>query len=179
MSFKNMKAVAFSTALVVSTLSSLANAREYKIGDLTVNHPIARASAPGARVGGGYVKIHNNGTTADRLIGGEAAFAGKVEIHEMKMENNIMRMRPLEDGLVIPAGGMVTLAPGTNHIMFMKLREPLKQGAEHKATLIFEKAGRIEVTFQIKSIAETLKLKGAQKLDHSKMNHGEHKHEGH
>ncbi len=177
MFFKNINAFALSAALALSTLSSIATAQEYKIGDLIIDHPIARATAPGARVGGGYVKIHNNGSTADRLTGGQAGFAGKVEIHEMKMENNIMKMKPIVGGLVIPASGIVTLAPGTNHIMFMKLSKALKEGAKHEATLTFEKAGDVKVTFQIKSIAETMKLKVSTKMDHSKMNHGDHKKE--
>lgn len=175
---KNIMPLAFSAALALFTLSSFATAKEYRIGDLVIDHPIARATAPGARVGGGYVTIYNNGSSADRLIGGQANFAGKVEVHEMKMENNVMKMKPIEGGLIIPAGGMVTLAPGANHIMFMKLSESLKAGAEHNATLSFEKAGDIEVTFQIKSIAETMKMKAAKKLNHTKMNHGGPKDEG-
>jgi copper(I)-binding protein len=179
MSLRKLKAFALSSALAVSAAASSASANEYKVGDLVIAHPIARATAPSARVGGGYVVIHNNGTSADRLIGGNAKFAGKVEIHEMKMENDVMRMKPIEGGLVIPAGEKVILAPGGNHIMFMKLSETLEQGATRKATLIFEKAGNVEVTFQIKSIAETLKLKDASKMDHSKMNHGGHKKHDH
>ena len=179
MLYRNTRAIALSLALVASAFSSTTNAHEYKVGNLIIDHPVARATAPGARVGGGYVVIHNNGTEDDRLIGGQAEFAGKVEIHEMKVEDNIMKMRPISGGLIIPAGGMVTLAPGTNHIMFMNLSEGLKEGAEHKATLTFEKAGTIDVIFQIKSIADTLKLKGAKKMDHSKMNHSGHKKEDH
>jgi len=162
-----LKTLLSATAITL-TLAGSAFANEFKIGNLMIDHPVARATAPGAKVGGGYVTIKNMGNTADRLIGGSALFAGKVEIHEMKMENDIMKMKPIEGGLEIPAGGEVKLLPGGNHIMFMRLTEALEAGKPVKATLKFEKAGEAEVTFNVLTIAETMKLKGSHKM---KMNH--------
>ncbi len=152
--FKNT----FAAAILFATTST-GFAHEYKVGDLVIDHPVARETASGANVGGGYVTIKNTGSTADRLIGGSANFAGKIEIHEMKMVDQVMKMNPIEGGLEIPAGATVKLAPGGNHIMFMKLSSQLKEGEKHKATLKFEKAGGVEITFSVLSIAETLKMK--------------------
>lgn len=136
-------------------------AADYKVGDLEIVNPQARATLPGAPVSGGYMVIRNTGNAPDRLISASVDFAGKTEIHEMAMENDIMKMRELADGLEIPAGGEVVLKPGGYHVMFMKLQEQLKEGESRKATLVFEKAGPVEVEFLVENIA-TMK-----KMDHS------------
>ena len=139
-------------------------AKEIKLGDLILMNPIARATPPGAKIGGGYIMIKNNGANSDRLISGTATFAEKVEIHEMKIVDTIMKMKKLEDGLEIPAGAIVKLQPGGYHIMFIRLKEGLKVNSVRKVTLTFEKAGKIELLFQVKSIAETMKLGKKMKM---------------
>lgn len=146
----------FSSAL---SITGVAYSAETKIGDLIIEHPTLRATLPGAKVGAGYLVITNNGSSEDRLIGGNASFSGKTEIHEMAMVDQVMKMRQLKDGLSISAGSTEKLAPGGNHIMFMKLKTPLKKGDKHKVTLEFEHAGTVELTFVVKSIADTMKLK--------------------
>ena len=89
--------------------------------------------------------ITNKGTTADRLIAARSATSAKVEIHEMKMDGNVMRMRELDKGLEIPPGATVTLKPGGYHIMFMELKAPFAKDAKVPVTLVFEKAGSIDV----------------------------------
>ncbi|NKB50894.1 MAG: copper chaperone PCu(A)C [Rhizobiaceae bacterium] len=149
----------FVGAALFAVMATTALADGIMLGELKIMHPILRATAPGANVGAGYISITNTGNSADRLVGGAAEFAGKLELHEMKMENQVMKMKPLENGVSIPAGATIKLKPGGNHLMFMKLNTALKEGEEHKATLIFEKAGEKEFTFKVKSIAETLKMK--------------------
>jgi hypothetical protein len=127
-------------------------AHEYKLNHLVLSHPWSRATPPGAKVGGGFVVIANSGAEADRLLKAEAAFAGKVELHEMKVENGVMTMRPLANGIEIPAGGEAALKPGGLHVMFMDLKEPLKEGEMRKARLVFEKAGAIEVEFKVEAV---------------------------
>ncbi len=154
--------------VVIFLFSILTNftaiAQEVSVGDLLLKNPIARATPPGAKVGGGYILITNNGTTPDKLIGGLAPFAGKIEIHEMKVSDGIMRMKHMESGLTIPPGETVHLIPGGYHIMFMQLKQALIKGANHKVTLSFEKAGNVDITFNIKSIGETLKLRKKMKM---------------
>lgn len=82
-------AVFCAACLLISPLA----AHDYKIGDLKIDHPWTRATPGGARVAGGFMTITNTGAQPDRLIGGSAVPAGIFEVHEMKMEGNVMKMR--------------------------------------------------------------------------------------
>ena len=111
-----------------------------------------RATPGGAKIGGGYLTIENKGAAPDRLIGGSADFAGKVEVHEMAMNNGVMTMRPLERGLAIEPGKTVKLAPGGYHLMMFDLKSPLKQGDKAPVTLQFEKAGKVSLSLEVEGI---------------------------
>lgn len=148
-------------ALALSTASLFA--ADYKIGDLELTAPYARATLPGAPVSGGYLTIRNTGQSADRLVGGAADFAGKLEIHEMMMDGEVMKMREVDSGLEIPAGGEVVLKPGGYHIMFMKLEGQMKEGEKRAATLTFENAGDVTVEFDVKHIKPGQMHHGAMK----------------
>lgn len=139
---------------------------------IELSEPWTRATPPSAQVAGGYIMISNTGKMADRLIGGSAAFAERVEIHEMSMVNDVMKMRPLEAGLEIAPGDMATLQPGGYHLMFMGLKEGLKAGEMHQVTLTFEHAGDIEAMF---SVAEM----GAQSSGHQDHMSGDNHMQGH
>lgn len=143
----HIRAALCASLLVFSSLSSLAH--DYKIGDLKIVHPWARATPGGAKVGGGFMTITNNGTLPDRLIGGTALVSNNFEVHEMKMEGNVMKMRALDKGLEIKPGQTVELKPGSYHVMFIDLKSPLKEGETVKGTLVFERAGTIEVEYKI------------------------------
>jgi hypothetical protein len=123
-----------------------------KFGDLVLSGIWTRATPRGAKVAIGALKITNNGKEADRLIGGTASVAGRFEIHEMSMEGNIMKMRPVAGGLQIKPGATVELKPGGYHVMFMDLKEPFFEGQSIKSTLHFEKAGKIDVSFAVRGI---------------------------
>jgi copper(I)-binding protein len=140
---------AFGLALLSS---SLALAEHVKIGNLIIAAPYVRAMVPGAPVGGGYMTITNTGNADDRLVAASSPRAATVQIHEMKMDNDVMIMRELADGLVIPAGKTVELKPGGYHVMFMKVAEPFLQGQTVRATLRFEKAGSVDIDFPVGSI---------------------------
>src|SRR5581483_7230989 len=88
-------------AALLMLMPMLAAAHEYRAGTLLIEHPWARATPKGAEVGGGYMKVVNEGKQADRLIGASLALAQKTEIHAMKMENGVMQMRPATQGLEI------------------------------------------------------------------------------
>ena len=152
-------------------LAGSAIAHEYKTADLIINHPVARATPVNAPVSGGYMTITNNGTEADRLVSVAADFAQEVQIHEMSMQGDVMKMRQLEAGIEIPAGGKVMLQPGGFHIMFMKLDKQLKEGEKYDATLIFEKAGSLEVTLNVESL---IAIKQALGDDHMNMDKKSH-----
>jgi uncharacterized protein YcnI/copper(I)-binding protein len=127
----------------------------FKVGDLIVASPWTRATPGGAKIAGGYLKVTNNGKSADRLVGATSVIADRIEIHEMSMNDGVMKMRQLADGLTIKPGETVELKPGGFHMMFMDIKQPLKQGDVVKATLTFEKAGKLDVSFNVNSIGAT------------------------
>ena len=129
--------------------SHVVHAHDYTLGDLKIGHPWSRATPPSARVGAGYLTIANRGGAPDRLLSAVSSAAGRVEIHEMKMDAGVMRMRELAQGLALPAGETVALRPGGYHLMLMELRAPLREGSHVPVTLVFERAGRIEVDLKI------------------------------
>ena len=137
------------TAVAITVLAAPARAEEVKAGDLVITQAWTRATPNGAKIGGGYVTIENKGTTPDRLVGGAGDIAGKVEIHEMAMDNGVMKMRPIDKGLTIEPGKTVKLAPGGYHLMMFDLKAPLKQGDKVPVTLQFEKAGKVSVTLDV------------------------------
>lgn len=141
-----------SWALVALLLVGVAEARDYRTANLEIMTPWARATAPTAPAGGGFVVIKNTGPTADRLVSARSAIAETVQVHEMKMDGNVMRMRELESGLEIPAGATVSLAPGGFHLMLMGLKQPLRQGSTVPVTLVFEKAGSIDIELAVEGL---------------------------
>jgi len=137
--------------LVGSTLPGLA--ADTTIGDLTITGAFTRATLPNAPVGGAYLTITNGGTADDRLVSASTPAAGVTQIHEMKMDGDVMKMNELPDGLVIPAGQSVALEPGGYHLMLMQLTGPLVEGTTVPVTLTFEKAGSVEVEVEVGGIA--------------------------
>jgi len=121
-------------------------------GVVHVAQPWARATPPGAKVAGAFAVIENHGSTPDRLVSATAEIAGRVEIHEMAVTDGVMTMRPLPDGLPVPADGSVELKPGSYHLMLMDLAGPLKDGEHIAGTFTFEKAGTVPVEFVVAPI---------------------------
>jgi copper(I)-binding protein len=136
----------------LAALAAPASAHDYKIGSLHIVHPWARATPKGATVGGGYMKITNSGSAPDRLISGSTPVAERFEVHEMSMDNGVMRMRMLKDGLEIKPGETVELKPGSLHVMMVNLKQPIQEGQRFKGTLVFEKAGTVEVEYAIEPV---------------------------
>jgi hypothetical protein len=119
------------------------------VGDLSLTGPFTRATLPSAMAGGGFLAITNNGAEADRLVAAASPVAKMVQLHEMKMEGDQMKMARKEDGIEIPAGETVMLAPGGLHIMFMGLNTQFVEGETVPVTLTFEKAGTVEIDLQV------------------------------
>lgn len=147
-------AAAMAALTLVALVATAASAAE-RVGDLVIDTPWTRATPPAANVAAGYLTITNTGATADRLIGGSAPFAGRVEIHEMAMDDGVMRMRELDRGLAVPPGETVNLEPGGFHVMFMELGEPLAAGTTVRATLRFEQAGAVDLAFPVAPLGAT------------------------
>jgi hypothetical protein len=156
---------AVSTLFALTALFALSGAAMAHDGPIHVEHAFARASAsPVAKTGAAYVTITNKGDTADRLIGVEGDAAKMLQIHTTEMTNGVMSMKEVEGGLEVPAGGMIKLEPGGNHVMMMGLKAPLVEGETLPLTLVFEKAGKVEI--EVPVMAPGAMMGG---MDHSSM----------
>lgn len=129
----------------------LACSRQFTAGAITVVEPWSRATPGGAAVGAAYMVIKNNGGTAIKLVGGATSAADRVEVHTMTMEGDVMRMRPVVDGLEIPAGGAIELKPGANHLMLIGLKKKLTEGESIPLTLTFEPAASVDVEVMVEA----------------------------
>ncbi|MGE7368874.1 copper chaperone PCu(A)C [Neorhizobium sp. NPDC001467] len=145
------KTQALFVLLALLTVSPAA-AHDYAVGQIEIGHPYARAMVPVAKVGGGYLKITNKGP-ADRLLSATSDRAGSVEFHTMKMNGTVMEMRALPSGIAVPANATIELKPGADHVMFMNVAKPFRQGETIRATLLFERAGRVDVEFTVGPLA--------------------------
>lgn len=151
MNMKLMREVVFATALTLGSLASSvsAYAHEVKAGNLVIHHPWARQAPASADVMAGFMKIINTGTVDDRLVSVTAAIANVVQLHDMKMEGDVMKMFEVPGGIVIPAGQTVELKPKSLHLMFIGLKSEPMEGEEIKGQLMFEKAGLVDVEFEV------------------------------
>jgi periplasmic copper chaperone A len=134
--------------LALAGLLTTATAREFQLGSLKLEQPWVRPTVPGQSTGGAYLSVSNTGPAADRLLGGSSAAAARVEVHEMRMDGNVMRMRELT-ALDLPAGKRIQLAPGGLHLMLIDLKAPLKIGDKVPLKLRFEKAGEVDVMLDV------------------------------
>jgi copper(I)-binding protein len=139
-------------ALIAAVSVTSVRAEDVKAGDLVISQAWTRATPGNSKLGGGFLTIENKGSAPDKLIGVSGDVAGKIEVHEMKMDGGVMKMRPVEGGLTIDPGKTVKLAPGGYHLMMMDLKNPLKQGDKVPVTLQFEKAGNVAVTLDVEGV---------------------------
>jgi copper(I)-binding protein len=145
-------AAAISLAVIAICPALAQEHQEYKAGSVRIEAPWIRATPAGAEVAGGYMKLENTGKEPDRLIGGATSVAGKFEVHEMKMDGSVMRMRELPGGLELKPGQSVELKPGSYHLMLMDLKRQLKEGDKVKGTLVFEKAGKVDLEYTVRGM---------------------------
>jgi len=142
-------ALGFALAWPTFALSQSATANSYRSGDILIETPWSRASPGGAKVASGYMRIINTGRLPDRLVGGSADVAGGFEVHRSSISDGIARMEPVPDGLEVKPGETVELKPGGSHGMLLDLKRPLKEGETVKGTLVFERAGTIEIDYRV------------------------------
>ncbi len=131
----------------------------------TVAEPWVRSTVPGQKATGAYLQITS--ATGGKLVSASTPVAGIVEIHEMTMDGNVMKMRALPSGLDLPAGKAVALKPGGMHVMLMDLKQPLKPGDTVPLTLVVEGAGNKRETVEVNAT-----VRGAQAVPAA----SEHKH---
>jgi len=147
---RTLSKLAFAAVLI--GLAAPAFAQGANNASITVEQPYARATPAGAKTGAVYMTIDNKSGTADRLTGVSSDVADTLQIHEMKVVNNVMQMREISGGLPIPAGGSVVLKPGSYHVMLIGLKKPLTAGDKFPLTLTFAKAGTISVTVPVQAM---------------------------
>jgi len=146
-----LTALAF-LALATITALTAPYAQEVRVGPIEIVEPWTRATAPGAPNGAGFIRLTNAGSVDDRLVAAEASGVGRVELHTMTMEDGVMQMRRLDDGIALPAGETVELAPGGLHLMFMGLEAPFVEGEAVEVTLTFENAGSVTLDLPVGSV---------------------------
>ena len=154
---KNVKKQLSIFFVIFTIFIANSTAHEYKIGNLKILHPYIIGTPPGAVVAGGYMKIVNTSNQFDRLNAVVVKFAESSKIHEMKMENDVMKMREVKGGLKIPAHGSVELKQGGYHIMFMNIIKSMTAGETYEGILFFEKSGNIKVLFSVEEADFKLK----------------------
>ncbi|WP_455476045.1 copper chaperone PCu(A)C [Bartonella sp. B17] len=142
-------------AFIFAFITLPATAHQYKVGNIEIIDPWTRETPKGIKVSSGYLYIINHGNTPDRLIAVSANNVETTEIHSVAVANNIMKMKKMHEGIEIPGNGEATLKPGGNHIMFMGISKPFKKGNKISAKLTFEKAGTIDIYFEVSTLGAT------------------------
>jgi len=140
----NLRPLAAALALCAAS----AFAHDYSAGALKIGHPHARPTVASQSIGGGYLKLVNTGAVADRLLSASTPVAQSVQLHTMRMEGDVMRMREVESIEIAPHQ-TVELKPGGMHLMLMGLKAPLVAGQRFPLTLGFEKAGQVTVDMTV------------------------------
>jgi len=149
-----MKSNTLLKALLISTvgfgLAGIAQAQSAKVGSVQIENAYTRSTVPGQMAAGGFMKIENKGAV-DQLISASSPVASEVQLHEMAMEGNVMKMRQVKE-VVVPAGGAVELKPGGMHLMFINIKAPLTAGETVPVKLKFAKAGEVEVKMPVNAM---------------------------
>jgi len=158
-----MKSFAILVGLAVALGATLASAENFSVGSIEVGNPWTRATPRGAPVAVVYMTITNKGSVADRLVGGSTAVAGRFEVHNMVTEDGVAKMRPVTGGLEIKPGSTVTLEPGGLHAMLIGLKQPITQGGRVQGTLVFERAGKVDVEFAVQPLGGPAPAAGEHK----------------
>lgn len=143
------------------TVSGSVLAQAVSTNAIKIEGAYTRATVPGQQVAGGFMKIENKGA-ADQLVSASSPVAGEVQLHEMAMDGNVMKMRQVKD-IPVPAGGAVELKPGGLHLMFMNIKAPLAAGETVPVKLKFAKAGEVEVKMPVNAMGAGSGHGGAMK----------------
>ena len=150
----------------LALLPASAQAHDYRVGSLRIDHPWAIATPQGATVGAGYLKIINEGTQPDRLVAISSPAAPRVTLHGSLKEGDVVKMRALDKGIEIKPGETVALVPEGMHVMFEGLNSPFVAGTSVKATLVFEKAGSLPVEYRVAPLGTKSEAAPAHAHDH-------------
>jgi len=156
---------------VIKTLSAAALAVCVSIpafaGEIMIKDPYARSATKMSKSGAAFMVIMNGTEQDDRVIAARSDVAKRVELHtHIDAGNGVMQMREVEGGFPVEAGGLRHLQRGGDHVMLMGLTQPLEHGDVVTITLVFEKAGEMEIEVPV-----DLERQG-EMMGHGTMNHG-------
>jgi hypothetical protein len=147
-----LKVLLISAGIVVSNVVlAQAVTKMVTTNAIKIEDAYTRATVPGQKVAGGFLKIQNKGNAPDQLVSASSPSAGEVQIHEMAMEGNVMKMRQVKD-IAVPANGSVELKPGGYHLMFLDLKGPFVAGETIPVKLKFSKSGEVEVKMPVNAM---------------------------
>ncbi|GAB4559578.1 MAG: copper chaperone PCu(A)C [Ruegeria sp.] len=136
----------FLATLAATVLSTAAFADSI----ISVEDAYARSSGMNAKAGAAFMMIKNTGDTDDRLVSVQSDVAARVELHTHTIdENGVAKMMQVEEGFAIPAGEAHMLQRGGDHVMFMGIKQPFEQGAKIPVTLVFERAGAVQIEIRV------------------------------
>ncbi|MEO0882442.1 MAG: copper chaperone PCu(A)C [Pseudomonadota bacterium] len=152
------------SAAILMALPFAVFAHEFAAEGIKIDHPWARPTVTTRQPAAVFFHLDNNGEADDRLLAAKVpeSVAASAELHTTMNDEGVLRMRPLTDGISIPAGEEVPVAPGGHHVMLFDLAEPLSEGMRFPVTLTFEKAGDVEVEVVVETPTD-----GADEVDHS------------
>ncbi|NOR31609.1 MAG: copper chaperone PCu(A)C [Sulfitobacter sp.] len=168
-----MKLASFTRAVCAIVLLS---AGPLAAQGMMVHDAYARSSTAASTSGAAFMVLMNHSGSDDRLIGASSDVAKKVELHQHAEDaNGVMRMGEIEGGVPIANDEAHTFKRGGDHLMFMGLNRPLKQGEMIKVTLEFEKAGEVEIEITVDQDRQP----DEGTMDHSTMDHGTMDHSSH
>jgi hypothetical protein len=142
----SLAAIAF---LLLAPLPRSGEAHELKVGSIVIKHPWSWQSPMKAGAAAGFMTIINTGSEDDRLVKATSSITGNVQLHDTVMEGDVMNMVELKEGIPIPAGATVVLKPKSLHVMLEDVASLPIAGASFTGTLVFEKAGTIEIDYEV------------------------------
>ncbi len=171
LSFTPLSASAFDHACGQSAMQDIVSthgADTISIGDLHVFNRRAFETPPNARNAGGFFSLYNYADAPNRLISASSPVAERVELHTMTMDNDVMRMRELDNGIEVPSETQIDLEPGGMHVMFLNLTQPFTEGEEVPVTLVFEGGESREITLPVR--VRTMNMGGGHGAGHGETN---------
>jgi len=151
--------LAFLAVVCAAVAAAETHAAEFKAGAITVEQPWSRATPGGAQVGSGYLTIKNSGDSPDRLVSAStevAAYRNPRNEHGRRHDEDARAHRRRSGSWT----GFGAFEPGAIHLMLLDLNRPLKEGESFTGTLNFERAGTVNVTFEVKGIGAAAPMPG-------------------
>ena len=152
------------SALVIGNFT-ISHAEKINVNDIIIDNVWIKDTPLNHKLTSGYLTIENLSDKDETLLSVSSSFATKGQIHQMKMDGDVIKMRPIIDGLFIPAGETIYLTPGSFHLMFIGLNMQIIPKQTHRITLKFKNLGSVVVSATVKS-APTSDIPSSERHNH-------------